>query len=485
MLYALAAIFAALALTVWCGEYFGYTEDLINQLEPTQTLAFVTIATSDFMGDGAEAASAYLDSILESVGVVDKPKPLPAPVYSREDVLNDYDKRIDPDFAIPPELRDRVAFWFDIYTKYDSNHRLVQYDLYPWIIFEVIDVTPIIEADQPSHRWLRNEKADRLVKNRELEIRKALLSLAHRGRHAKPMTETEQMVATALKPLGGDLKKQAARAAKYVRVQTGQKNFFTEGLSISPRYMPTMEKIFRDKKMPVELTRLPFVESSFNKLATSKVGASGIWQFMGDTGRKFMRVSGKIDERLSPYKATEAAASLLKENHMILHHSWPLAVTAWNHGPTGMRKAIRRTHSQDLATIISKYHTHNFDFASANFYSEFLAALHAEKYNEEIFGTLAHEPSIELEAVRLPRAIHFEDLLHVSGLTREQILTFNPELYEVAKGNSSLPAGFRLHVPASALSSIERELSESAPTVARKSAYRSRKKQIIISSISK
>ncbi|RYF36199.1 MAG: hypothetical protein EOO38_28005, partial [Cytophagaceae bacterium] len=58
-------------------------------------------------------------------------------------------------------------------------------------------------------------------------------------------------------------------------------------------------------------------------------------------GRKFMIVNDSIDERRSPFKASEAAARLLKENHLILRRSWPLAVTAWNHGPGGVRKAAK------------------------------------------------------------------------------------------------------------------------------------------------
>src|SRR5207253_2957861 len=99
----------------------------------------------------------------------------------------------------------------------------------------------------------------------------------------------------------------------------GQKNFFEEGLKISGAYFKEMENIFAKQKLPIELTRLPLVESSFNHFATSKDGAAGIWQFMGDTGRKFMLVNDQIDERRSPFKATEAAARLLKENHMILY----------------------------------------------------------------------------------------------------------------------------------------------------------------------
>ncbi|HRO66649.1 MAG TPA: lytic transglycosylase domain-containing protein, partial [Pseudobdellovibrionaceae bacterium] len=272
--------------------------------------------------------------------------------FDREAILSDHDTRISELFHIPQGLHDRVGFWFDIYTKHDSNRRVIHHAIYPWIVFKIIDVSSIINSDQPSRRWMRNEKADKYVKAQTEEIRAALRRLSKRGR--APRTDLEKELVQALLPLGGNLAVQARRASKEVRVQTGQKEHFTEGLRVSQRYLRPMERILESHRLPTELSRIPFVESSFNKHATSKVGASGIWQFMGNTGRKFMRVDSLIDERRSPFKATEGAARLLKENHMILNRSWPLAITAWNHGPPGVRRAIRATGSKDLSVIVSK-----------------------------------------------------------------------------------------------------------------------------------
>jgi membrane-bound lytic murein transglycosylase D len=384
------------------------------------------------------------------------------PMFDRDRILNDGDHKISEDFSVPAGLRDRVSFWFDVYTKYDANRRIVHHSRYPWIVFKVVDVSPIINAQIPKHRWLRNLRADEAVREETERIRRAAQSLGRR-KSLSHLNEDEESVAEILKPLGGDLRKQARLAAKDIRVQTGQRNFFMEGLEVSPRYLATMERIFRERKMPIELTRLPFVESSFNKRATSKVGASGIWQFMGNTGRKFMMVSGKIDERRSPFKATEAAAQLLKENHMILHRSWPLAVTAWNHGPSGVRKAIKRARSRDLSTIVARYRSRSFDFASSNFYAEFLAALHAEQYQAEVFGGVEKETALDLKIVQLPRAIRVADVIRVSGLTRDEFLLLNPELKPVSDHNSMLPAGFRLHVPEHARTGIEQHLASGDP----------------------
>ena len=367
----------------------------------------------------------------------------PAIEFDRDAVLKDFDHRISPDFAVSAGLRERAGFWFDVYSKYDSNKRIIHHSRYPWIVYKVIDVAPIINAEVPRHRWLRNEKADKLVQSEVKKIRAALNSVAHRS-NMKQLSSDEKLVADALSKLDGSPKKLAVAAAGDLRVQVGQRNFFQEGLEVSPRYLVGMEEIFRRYKLPVELTRIPFVESSFNKQATSKVGASGVWQFMGNTGRKFMVVNDHIDERRSPYKATEAAARLLKENHLILHHSWPLAVTAWNHGPPGLRKGISIAHSQDLSVIISRYRSKSFDFASSNFYTEFLGALYAEKYSHEIFGDVTRKESLDARPVLLSKAMRGKDILKRCGLKADEFELLNPDLQRAVQVNASIPAGFRL-----------------------------------------
>lgn len=379
------------------------------------------------------------------------------PAFDREAVLDDSEGRITHDFKISPGLRQRVGFWFDIYTKYDDNKRVIHHVLYPWIVYKVVDVTDIVKAETPRRLWMRLEKADKIVNEEREKIRSALKALGSR-RDPTPRNETEQLVADALAPLGGNLRKQAALAARELRVQTGQRNHFVEGLQTGSRYLGRMEEILLEKGLPTELARIPLVESSFNKHATSKIGASGIWQFTDSTGRLFMRVDEWVDERRSPFKATEGAARLLKENHMILFRSWPLAVTAWNHGPGGIKKAAKAVGSRDLADIVAKYRSRSFDFASSNFYAEFQAALHAERYEKEIFGDLEKQ-NIVLHAVRLPRKMKVAEILRLSGLSRDEFLTLNPDLKRALKANIALPAGFRLHLPDDAKLTLERAFS--------------------------
>lgn len=364
---------------------------------------------------------------------------------TREQILNDFENRISDDFNVPEGLRKRVGFWFDIYSLYDSNKRVIHHSRYPWIIFKVVDVTEIINSNTPRVRWLRNVKADKAVATELQNIKNALALISKKGA-IDTSDEYQNLIATALAPLEGSDKAKAKEALNNIRVQTGQKNFFANGLESSPLYLQGMEEIFQNHNLPVELTRLPFVESSFNHQAVSKVGASGIWQFMDYTGKSFMTVNEHIDERKSPFKATEAAARLLKENHMILHRSWPLAITAWNHGPSGIRKAIKSAESKEIADIVNGYQSRTFDFASSNFYSEFLAALYTEKYKEYLFQDLKFERTLDLHTVKLARSISAKELLRRSGLSKEDFIFFNPDLNVALARNISIPSGFSLMV---------------------------------------
>ena len=369
------------------------------------------------------------------------------PEFDREGILDDAEDRVSDKFDIPANLRPRVAFWFDIYAKYDSNKRVIHHVRFPWIVYKVVDVSDIINSDTPKWRWMRNQHADKKVASEMREVREALKFLAGKRRAGELSPETVEAVREALAQLPGKEKAKAQRAIGEVRVQTGQRDFFANGIAVSPRYLGTMEKIFQRHGLPTELTRLPFVESSFNGHATSKVGASGIWQFMGNTGRKFMTVNDIIDERRSPFKSTEGAARLLKENHLILYRSWGLALTAWNHGPGGIKKASKIAGSRDLGTIISRYQSRTFDFASSNFYAEFLAALHTEKYSDRIFPAVVKVAPVDLQVVRLVRKLRAGDLMRKSGLSNEDFLLYNPELALAVKRNLPLPAGFKVHLP--------------------------------------
>jgi len=362
----------------------------------------------------------------------------------RHKILSDFGNRINDDFKVPESLRQRTEFWFDIYTRYGDAHHIIHHALYPWIIYRVVDTSEIL-ANGKGPEWLRHDAGSKLA-NRELkEIRAALWKLARR-RNYENLTTIERDLYDRLMPIPGSRRHVFTEAAMNVRSQLGQKTFFERGLVNSSRYLPYMEFEFSRLGLPTELTRMPFVESSFNEDARSKVGASGIWQIMPRTGRQYMIVNDRIDERNSPLKATFVAGRLLHSyNHAL--GSWPLTITSYNHGIGNIQKAIRRAHSHDLAEIIARYHQGDFKFASSNFYTCFLAALYAEKYNELIFKESPRAPLQEHEVIKLTGNTGVRYLERTTGLSNKDLLKYNLDIKYALRSGGSLPRGFQLHLP--------------------------------------
>ncbi len=373
---------------------------------------------------------------------IDKSSPLDE---KRELILSDFAQRISPEFKVPKDLKDRVSFWFDIYTVFGSNHHVIHHVRYPWIVYEVIDVTARVQSGK-GPLWLRKERAQKFVNSRKAEVQKILKQLAKNP--SRTPTENHKRYLKLIKETpGSSLKKKLSLAASSVRTQLGQKDFFHSGLEQSTYYLSHMEEEFESQGLPKELTRMPFVESSFNTKAKSRVGASGIWQIMPRTGKAYMKVTDFVDERNNPLKATKAAGRLLKSYHRSLK-SWPLTITSYNHGIGNIRKAIKAAKSEHLPTIISRYHKGDFKFASSNFYSCFLAALHAEKYHELMFDDIHRLPEKKFIITQIQKPTRPKTLLKRYKLSEEEFVRFNLDLANAVKKNSLLPKGLKVFLPA-------------------------------------
>ena len=119
----------------------------------------------------------------------------------------------------------------------------------------------------------------------------------------------------------------------------------------------------------------------------ARISGARCWQFTRPTSQGYLLVSRRVDERLDPVKSARAAAKLLRSHYDVLG-SWPLAITAYNHGRGGMLRA-KAEHGADLPTIIDEYRSPLFGYASMNFYTEFLAAIDVYEHREDYFGSLA------------------------------------------------------------------------------------------------
>jgi len=366
---------------------------------------------------------------------------------SRERALHDVDARINPSFHVPRGMENLVGFWFAIYTEYSSEQR-VFYDLnHPEVVYEVLDFRPISETAP-------NRVAYEVVANRRLDdaVRAYKRAFKHLSSTPAPQNPTreETRILSALRRHGHKHSFRAWGAG--LRVQTGQRDNVVRGVAAGAAHFPRMERLFEIMGVPSELTRLSLVESSFNANAVSRVGAAGVWQFMRDPGYKWLRIEdtigsrGLIDERLSPLKSAVAAARLLESNHKILGN-WPLATTSYNHGFTHLPHWPKNADLNKIGRLFALCPRGNrMGYASANFYAEFLAVLHADRYRELFYG----QPVVPRETGLAFR--HVENETTASGLADEldvpvfKLRELNPDL---VGSDPRLPVGYLAAVPAS------------------------------------
>ena len=327
-----------------------------------------------------------------------------------------------------------VLFWRDIYGKYPSNQGVLHDKRDLRVIYEVLDVEGIWENGARERDRQKIERA----KERYLDILKFLAA------GAPPQTREEKRVAALFGPRA--TAEDFRLAQDNIRFQSGQKDNFRAGLIRSGAYLEEIKQIMASYGVPEDLAYLPHVESSFNYKAYSKFGAAGIWQFTESSGKQFkLDVDYAIDERRDPLKATHAAARMLRHNYEKLG-TWPLAVTAYNHGINGMMRA--KTAKGDYERIFQEHESELFKFASRNFYSEFLAAREVAKDYQVYFGPLPIEPPVNSKGVVLPNYALVGDLVKHLKVDLGTFKALNPALREpVYLGQKLIPKGYEVRVP--------------------------------------
>jgi membrane-bound lytic murein transglycosylase D len=344
------------------------------------------------------------------------------------------DARAESDtFPVPSVIQPNVSFWTKIYTEYPSNHGVLHDSRKLNIIYGVIE---LMDPDLYGGRKTNKKRIKKAKKKY-----KAILAKLMRGQ--APVGPVEQQVAGLFGP---DTKPAEFRAAmRNIRCQTGQKDRFRDGVIRSGAYLDEIKRIFRSQGLPEDLSYLPHVESSFNPNAYSKFGAAGMWQFTRSTGKHYMKVGYTIDERRDPMISTYAAAKLLRHNYRKLQN-WPLAMTAYNHGLSGMLRAQRKKGSYER--IFTEYRSRIFKFASRNFYSEFLAAREAAKNYRQYFGDLKLDTPVKSREVVLKGYVSLPQMARHLNLKIAELRQLNPALRPpVFRGQKYVPKGYRLRLP--------------------------------------
>ena len=332
-------------------------------------------------------------------------------------------------FPRPPELEPAINFWVRVYTEIDTSSGFLHDSQHLSVVYTRL----------PQNRRQREAVRSHIQADlRELASGKRTL-----------LTRSQKDI-LALWP--ADVSNQTLRtAASNIRWQLGQSDRFLSGLQRSGAYRQHINAVLAEKNLPMELGVLPHVESSFNPGAYSSASAAGMWQFTRATGQRFMRIDHIVDERMDPYTATTAAMSLLEYNFSILG-TWPLALTAYNHGANGIARAVRQTGTTDIEKIIANYKGRAFGFASRNFYPQFLAVLQVEKDVLEYFGEVRFNRAPNFREVEADAYIDAEVFARSIGISLEQLRADNPALRPVVwEGNKRIPKGFAVKVRAEAV----------------------------------
>src|SRR5260370_518395 len=160
-----------------------------------------------------------------------------------------------------------------------------------------------------------------------------------------------------------------------------------------------------------------------------------------------MGMEGGVDGGVGPFRSTEAAAQLLAYNYRVLG-SWPLALTAYNHGTAGVRHAKETLGTDDIVKIVRSYSSRTFGFASRNFYVSFLAALDIDRNPEKYFGPLQRQSETRFQEVQLPAYVPMATLERALKIDAEKLRPLNPALLRsVWDGQQRVPKAYHLRLP--------------------------------------
>ncbi|HAT57774.1 MAG TPA: lytic transglycosylase, partial [Gammaproteobacteria bacterium] len=326
------------------------------------------------------------------------------------------------DFPRPESLEPAVQFWIRVYTEVDTQSGFLHDAEHLDVIYTALPL-------------------DRKQIEAKREAIKAALTVLSTGKRTGLTAEEQQVLALWPSTVSNQTLK---IASDNVRWQLGQSNRFLAGLRRSGAYREHIQKVIAAKNLPPQLVVLPHVESSFNPGAYSSADAAGMWQFTRATGQRFMRIDHIVDERMDPYIAAEAAMSLLEYNYRVLG-TWPLALTAYNHGAGGIARAVREIGSSNIEDIVANYKGRRFGFASRNFYAQFLAVNEVEKRAESFFGKVDYNSAPNFTEFETDAYIDAEVFARSANISLAQLKADNPALRPVVwEGQKRIPRGFKM-----------------------------------------
>ena len=332
------------------------------------------------------------------------------------------------------ELRSDIKFWKKVFCETSSDQYIIHDSQYLSIIYTVFTFESSVSE----------RKRSRYLKQIKDKYEKLLLKLHYSEGDTSNLLGWEKHVFEQFQSI--DEKDKFRIATRRIRAQQGIKEKFVNGLERSFSYLPFMEDIFKRYNLPRELIYMPHIESSFNINATSKAGAKGMWQFMWSTGRYYLKMNRIVDERFDPIYSSEAAAKLLKRNYSDLQ-DWALAVTAYNHGLAGMKRAKKRFNGNYLE-IREGYLKRSFGFASKNFYPEFLAVVEIMDSLQYYFPLIKQHPDYSFKEITVENPVNIPRLARHLGVNINELKRLNPAYKnKVWRGQRDITRGYNIRLP--------------------------------------
>lgn len=225
-------------------------------------------------------------------------------------------------------------------------------------------------------------------------------------------------------------------------------------LESAMEYRLFVRKSVQDKNLPEILEYLPVVESNYKTSAKSKSGAIGMWQFMANSVYPFLILDDFVDERLDPWKSTEAALKKLTENYNYFN-DWLIAIAAYNCGVGAMNKILRKAEKKDFWYLVDKK---LLPQQTADYVPKLIAiadlAINSEYYqinlpnhNEE-YEMLINEKNGDFDYIIVEKAYSLKQLASEMRMDYETLKKLNPSFvrgmtYPVKKSEIRLPLGMK------------------------------------------
>lgn len=209
---------------------------------------------------------------------------------------------------------------------------------------------------------------------------------------------------------------------KYIDIYSGRKDMMGRMLGLSDYYFPIFEKALKSLNIPEEIKYLPIIESSMNPHAVSRVGATGLWQFMFGTAREYgLNMDNFVDDRKDPIQASYAAATYFRDAYEELG-DWLLAIAAYNCGMGNVKRAMEKSNSNDFWELRKFLPTETRNYVPA-----FIAAVYVMKCSDKHHISSQRPSYIKItDTIQVNRFISIPTLANALNMDEDELCALNP-----------------------------------------------------------